>query len=283
MQNKVKFNREQLLKTLKKAIAFVPKKPVITACEDFLFAISGNLCKVTATDIEKQITVSCIADDHDGDIMFTIPARIIVSALGLMLDDEVVFALKDPTATAPAIVELKCGKSKYKLNSSNGLNYPLMQPITPEFEASFTGSAFNKAIEISKKYTDSKDTNTQWKGGVCMRMKDNKINFYSTSGFEISRVAVEPRSIHQWEDAVIPIDAVSSLEKCVADSAIVDVMHNKEKIEIKAEGVSILARLFVIKFPDCEKLFSIPRSANIKLNTVQATMALQRLALVLMW
>lgn len=272
----LEFNRELLLDTLKKAIMFVPKKATITACENFLFMIVGNICRMTATDMEKQITVSCVVKKSSNDGMFTIPATLLVKSLSLMIDEDVRITFKED------IVEVKCGKSKYKMSGEDGQTYPIMANVESKFEASFPGSVFNAAIDIAKKYTDCKNDILQFKQGVCLRLDTdtNKINFYATTGFQICRITVTPRSINSWDDAVIPVDTVVAINKCISSSDIVEIAHNKTKIEVRTEHVVIVSRLFDIVFPNMDKFYAHKHEAKIKLNTSQTTLALQRLALV---
>lgn len=279
--SKIIFNRETLLSRLKKCSPFIPKKAIIAAHEVFLFKLRDGVAAITAQDGEKQITVWCNAEEYNGDIMFCIPARLLISTLDLMLDETVQFTKKELKAAKPedmgkCIVEVKSGKSKYNLQSDDGSAYPFMPTITSNFEASFTGAAFNTAIETALSFADSQAEST-FKQGVCMRLFNNSLNAYATTGFEIVKVVMAPRSINQWDDIIIPVNSSKAIVDSVNDGDIVDVIHNKDRIEVKTSDCSIMALAFNIKYPNIEEFYKKKPEDSIRLNTVQFLSAVKRI------
>jgi DNA polymerase III subunit beta len=271
--SKIVFNREHLLHRLKKAIQFIPKKAILGAHEQFLFILKDGKMSITATDGEKQATLFATATKSDGDASFCVPGLLIFKTLGLLLEDEVTFTCKDER------VELKAGKSKYKMPSIKVSEYPIMPAIDSPFEASFLGVDFNSAVETARKFTDSQSTIAAHQG-ICFRMgENNSINVYGFKGFEICKVVSPPRSINKWEDIVIPAQVINAMLKCVNDSDIVDITHNKDRVEIRTPEMTIMACAFNMKYPDVEMFFNKKPKEYIELNTVQTLTALQRVAL----
>lgn len=275
------FSREQLLNRLKKCIQFIPKKAVLPAHEYFFFSIGAGVAEITAMDSEKQITTSCEIISCNADVHFCIPARLLVHTLTLLLESEITFVVKDIKPEMPSdmdrcMVEIKSGKSKYKLDCDKGNAYPKSPSIVSEFEASFTGSVFNTAMDVAMKFADP-DGNQPFKQGVCLRMMGDKINTYATTGFKISKVEMSPRSINKWEDIVIPVHTVKAIIKVIGDIEIVDVTHNKDKFEIRTPEVIIIALAYNLKYPDVETFFKKRPESKITLNSVQFANAIERL------
>jgi DNA polymerase-3 subunit beta len=271
--SKIIFNREHLLSRLKKAIQFIPKKAILGAHEQFLFIFKDNVLSITATDGEKQATLYAQAVKSEGDASFCVPALLLFKTLGLLLEDEVTFTYKDDR------VEVKSGKSKYKMPSIKANEFPIMPVIDSPYEASFLGVDFNSAIETARKYTDSQSTIAAHQG-ICFRMgENNNINVYGFKGFEICKVICPPRSINKWEDIVIPAGVINAMLKCVNDSDIVDITHNKDRVEIKTLEMTIMACAFNMKYPDVELFFRSRANEHIELNKVQTINALKRVAL----
>lgn len=277
----VVFNREQLLNRLKKCVQFIPKKAVLPAHEYFFFNVGAGVAEITAMDSEKQITTSCDIVSCTSDIHFCVPARLVLHTLNLLLESEVTFNIKDVKAEKPedmdrCIVELKSGKSKYKLDCDKGNSYPKSPSIVSEFESSFTGSIFNSAMDVVMKFADP-EGNQPFKQGVCMRLMGNTINAYATTGFKIAKVEMSPRSINKWEDIVIPVHTVKAISKIIGDIEIVDITHNKDKFEIRTEEVNIIALAYNLKYPDVETFFKKRPENKIILNSVQFANAIERL------
>lgn len=277
---KITFEREDLLQKLNKAKAFVPKKAVLSAHDTFLFRITGKEAFITSTDGQKQVTLYCETLKTDGDCMFTVPAKLVLHVLNLLLESEVTFTVKEKKLSDNTItfnVEVKSGKSKYNMPSDSGNEYPLIQTIKADFEASFNGSSFNKAMEVAKSYCDPENASPALQG-VCLRSgQNNNINVFGCTGQHAAKIIMQPRSINKWDDIIIPVSALTAFSKVIPDDAIVDIIHDKDRIEIVSDGVSIKAICFNCKYPDADIFFRSREESKIELNTVQFLHALQRL------
>lgn len=268
--SKQTFLKDELLIRLKKNLQFVPKKSVLPAYETVLFKIQGGVATMTTIDGEKQVSTTCNVVKSDGDVSFCIHARLLTNTLSLFLEQEVLFTVKEKE------VQLKCGKSKYKFHAEDPSVFPLMPNIVSEFEASFTGATFNAAIEVAKEYCNS-ESSVAAQQGITLRMSDNKINFFGFGGFSIAKISVSPRSINRWEDLLIPVSAVTAINKCVSDGDIVDVIHNKDKVEVRTDEVSIIALCHNTRSPDYDKFFNKTLPNSIEVNTFMFLTALQRI------
>lgn len=268
--SKIIFNREHLLQKLEKATWFIPKKPVMPAHEQAMFVMKGSVLSITATDGEKQVTLFAQAIKSEMDVSFCIPALLVYKTLKLLLEEEVTFICKNGK------VEIKAGKSKYNMPVIEQREFPMMPVIDSPFEASFTGTAFNSAADTAKNYANPKDAVAAYQG-ICLRLGENNvINIFGASGQQACKVLCSPRSINKWDDVVIPVSAINAVLKCINDSDIVDITHNKDRVEIKTEEIIIMALCFNTKFPDADALFKKKAPQFVELNTMQAMRALQR-------
>jgi DNA polymerase III subunit beta len=266
----VKFDRETLLGKIRMLVPIIPKKPVLSAHEQFLFEIKGGVANITATDGQKQITVWCDTAKCDGDATFTVHGRLLFSTLGLLLEPEVKLSVKDGK------VELKCGKSKYKMASESGEHYPVIESLKSEFEASFSGAIFNESMETAKRYTNPENSVVAQQG-VCLRFMEGKMNMYGYCGNEVCKVVVNPRSVNKWDDIIIPSSAVKAMVECVSDSDIVDISHDTKKMEVRTENVAIIALALEAKYPDAETFYRKKPETHVKHNTVQFLRSIERL------
>lgn len=275
------FNKEALLKKLNKAFPFIPKKVILPAHEAFLFRIDqGGVLSITALDGEKQITVSCPSEESDTPMQFCIHARVLVKTLELMLEEKVSFTKKSLKSDIPGkcTIEIKSGKSKYRMQCDDGSVYPLMQPIKSEFEASFTGSDFNITMETVVNYANEANSYAA-NEYICLRSVGNTINAYACSNSDLSKVVMSPRSINKWDDILISTSSIKAISKCINDIDIVDIIHNKDKIEIRTEEVSVIALAQNMKYPDMDLFFNKKPSTKVRLNTVEFFNAIKRLHL----
>lgn len=269
---KIQFDRENLLVKLKLIASILPKKPVLGAHEQFLFNVKGGVAAITSTDGQKQITVSCDTAKCDGDIMFTIPGRLLVNTLANLIDSDVKLSVKEGQVT------LKCGSSTYKMGSEDGKSYPIIPEIKSDFEASFGGAIFNEALETAKRFTDAESSVVAYQG-VNLHFGNGKMGIYGIQGgHAMCKIIVHPRSVNKWEDILIPASAVKAIVNCVSDSDIVDVFHDKQRLEVRTSSVSVVALALDIKYPDVERLYlDQGRLHTVKYNTVQFLSALNRL------
>lgn len=269
---KIIFDRETLLVKLKLLASILPKKASLAAYEQFLFNIVGEVATVTSTDGHKQITISCDTVKCDGNVKFTVLGKLLFSTLGLLLDSEVKLSVKENQ------VQLKCGRSTYKMASENGESYPMMAEIKSDFEASFNGAIFNEALETAKRYIDP-DSSVVAYQGVNLNFLDGKMNISGIQGgHAMCKIVSAPRSVNKWEPILIPASAVKAIVTCVSDSDIVDITHDKQHLEVRTGTVSIMALALDIKYPNIEELYKNNDRKNcVTFNTLQFLNALERL------
>ena len=272
---KLIFEREVLIAKLKVAASFIPKKAVISAHLSVLIDLRGDMVHLTAQNGEKQITVKCPVAKSTGEGKFSIPGRVLLSTISLMKEANVEITYKEGKSV------VKCGKSKYKFAADDGEVYPTMARVDASagFEASFLGTEFNSVMDVNLKFAN-KDNNSVSFQGVCFRFSDGVMNTFSSDGSSIAKVIASPRSVNEWEDIIIPAQTCAAVSKCVNASDVVDVIHDKKRIEISTPEIVVISSVVDALFPDVQKFYDKQPDEFVELNTIEVLMALQRLALV---
>lgn len=102
----------------------INSKNALTILNNFLFELSGNTVRITASDMENTLTARVPVTDAEGEGKFCVDARRLTDLLKSMPDLGITFEIDD----ANLAIEIKYPSGTYSFIGINGNEYP--QPAT---------------------------------------------------------------------------------------------------------------------------------------------------------
>jgi len=273
---KITLDRELFYSKLSKAIKFVSESAAIPGFENFLFEVSDRL-KITATDGNVQVSVNCEVKATEKFSM-CVPAKLLIKTVNLFRENEVVITMK-----ADNLIEIKSGKSKYKITlTCFPENYPLMPDEQITSEINMHQHYLKMGLKQSEKFADE-DTSMNI-SGINIIEVGNKIIFTGTTKQMMCRVAIKPISINKWEPVTIPPETANKVASLLDDKGEVSVVHSIGKIMFFTDTNSpdsfiVKSTIVSQKYPNTEMIFNKKPDNTIILNTLEFRDAVKRLAL----
>lgn len=275
----LKADREILLSKLNKAVKFIPKNAVMPIYNDFVFAVDkdSGIAMVTAANGSAQITIECVVNASDS-FAFCVPAKLFVNTLQLMHYNDVTINIKNSK------MEIKCGKSKYKIALQNDPEiFSMMGIKTISNEMAVNQGALKTAFSISEKFT-SNSAISENMSGINIKCIDNRIVTSAVDSFIMSRCSIPPLSISTWGSFTIDTDNSSLICGLLNDKGEIGVLSDGERMEFfttsqDEDKYSVIVCLMNTKFPDTEKIFANRPKDFVTINTAEFRDAIKRLSI----
>jgi DNA polymerase-3 subunit beta len=280
---KIKTDKDLLLAKLTKIISFVPKKPIIPVMDCFkVKANPATGITLWATDGNNQVScsVGCTIKKDEEEIQFFVPAKLFTETVKNFRDIDITI---DVNETQNGVsIELKSGKSKYKITGFKGSDMDMMPGIeeSTSYTCSMWGLPFKKLLSTANKVADDKNVNHNLQG-IEISMKDNAINLVSGCGFYILKSSIKPKSLQDWTTINLTNDFSSKLTSLIGDDDEVVLSTNGDKIMAITDGYTVTGVLHNGKFPSVEAIWKKkdPIKSKLKLNTAEFSSCVDRISL----
>lgn len=276
---KIKVDREHLADKLKKAMRFIPSKSLVSAQENFRCTVKDNMMEIIAADSQCQVKLYCpVKADMDG--AFCVEASIFLKTINLFRENEVLITKKSDT-----VIEMKSGKSKYKVDMDCMPDDFPMMPIAPmPHEISMLQNNLKTGLKFTEKFIDDKKSAMIGASGININNIDNRMVFTGLDQHILARVSVSPLSIVSWQkNAVLPCETAIKVLSLLNNKGEISMFHNDDKIMFSAddsiERFEITSLLVNTKYPNSEGLFSKKSDDHAIINTLEIKDAFMRLNL----
>ena len=250
--------RKDLLVALKLAVAAADAKATIPILSHVLIAYSKGSLVITGTDSEIQ-TSTCVSmpdsiDESDYGAI-TVPARKFFDIVKqLPADAEITIIENNGTNTG---VELRSGKSKFKLQSLSADDFP----AAPEVDADY-GTVFQMPSELLANaikniaYAMPSNDARYYLNGVFLELRDEGISCVATDGHRMA--AVESDAVMfptdefpNFRSVILPYKFINELKGMLDSEESVEVSIDESLIQINVSPhLKITSKLIDGKYPD---------------------------------
>lgn len=250
----------KLLKAVQSLSGVINTNNTLPILDDFLFNISENELKITASDLETTMVVSIQPDLVEGAGEVTIPARLLIDILKNFPDIPVSFNIDEETLA----IEITTGEGRYKMVGHKSDEFPqvpvLPDPMRWEIPADVLACGFEKTV-----FATGNDEIRPVMTGVYMEMTENSLNFVATDAHKLVRYRRMDIKSDVKESFIIPKKPINQLKNALsgkADEPVI-VEFNKTNASFTMSGFKLVCRLIDGRYPNYEAV--IPKSNPNKL------------------
>ncbi len=274
---KLTIDRELLLNKLNKVYKFVPTKSVIPTLDNIKFEVKGTNMDITAFNGEVQCKLSCVVKSKE-DASFCLPAKLFVSTVRLLRENELVITVGEKKAT------LKCGKSTYNISVNVNVDeFPFAVFKDPKNEMVLLQSAFSDYA--SKTASFAGDNGMQpWMAGMNISFSENKeVLFISATNFVMCKALVPVISVNKWAEVTIPVTSVKRVcELC--NKGEMTILSNENAVMFSSatnsdEEFEIIATCINEKYPNTKGIFGADRKSSFLINVSEVIDCVNRVEL----
>ena len=251
----------KLLKAVQSLAGVINSNNTLPILDDFLFNISDNELRITASDLETTMIVMIQPDLVEGAGEVTIPARLLIAILKNFPDIPVSFNIDENTLA----IEITTGEGRYKMVGHKSDEFPQVPVLEEaskwEIPADVLACGFEKTV-----FATGNDEIRPVMTGVFMEMTNNGLNFVATDAHKLVRYRRLDIKTDTLASFIVPKKPINQLKNALsgkADETVV-VEFNKTNASFTMSGFKLVCRLIDGKYPNYEAV--IPKSNPNKLT-----------------
>ncbi len=237
-----------LLKNMQALEGVLNASNTLPILDDFLFELSEQSLKVTASDLETTMTVTLEPSKAESPGSVAIPAKILIDTLRTFADIPVTININEDTLG----VEISAGEGKYKLSGHKSDEFPqtpAMENTTKlELDASLMVNAFNKTI-----FATGNDELRPVMSGVFCELTPEDVTFVATDAHKLVRYRRKDAKADESSSFIMPKKPINQLKKILPeDDSKVNLEYNQTNVAFSFKNVNMICRLIEGKYPNYE-------------------------------
>ena len=251
----------KLLKAVQSLAGVINSSNTLPILDDFLFNISDNELRITASDLETTMIVTIQPDLVEGAGEVTIPARLLIDILKNLPDIPVSYNIDETTLA----IEITTGEGRYKMVGHKSDEFPQVPVLEEasqwEIPADVLACGFEKTV-----FATGNDEIRPVMTGVFMEMTNNGLNFVATDAHKLVRYRRLDIKTDVLASFIVPKKPINQLKTALAGKAdeTVVVEFNKTNASFTMSGFQLVCRLIDGKYPNYEAV--IPKANPNKLT-----------------
>ncbi|HVW67011.1 MAG TPA: DNA polymerase III subunit beta [Candidatus Peribacteraceae bacterium] len=282
-------NTQEFLQALQLANRAISSQQALPILGNILFKAEGNMCTVSATDLELSIITSFPANiESEGSI--TIPAKAILNFAQYNTDPEVVLETSEGT-------QLKCtsAHSKTTLSGERASDYPSIPVVEKKSTFSLDGASLLEALNLVT-FASARTSLRPVLSGVYLRTEGGKIVVVATDSYRLSEYTIAS-NVTEDISCIIPVKVLDELKVMLAskkpakrtpteeheeqgkreEALPVHITLSAQQIEVVIGSTTLVSRLIEGKFPDYRAIIPKDFSTKSFISTKELTAAVKRM------
>jgi len=269
-----KIEKEALLKPLQVVVGVVERKQTMPILSNILIEKENGKIRLTATDLEIQIT-NTIETDDDSSAAITVGGKKLQDILRILPDQS-----KISIEVKENKVQIKSNKSRFNLQTLPAQDFPkLSNQLQNSNKITLSQNAL-KSLLGSIQYAMAQQDVRYYLNGVLLGVEGNKLKAVATDGHRLAYNAITIEADLAKQEIIIPRKAVMELAKLLADDdSAIELEFSDQQLKTSFSGIQLVTKLIEGKFPDYQRV--IPDYSNhLSMNRTLVQQALQRAAIL---
>ena len=247
----------QLLKQLQVLGGVINSNNTLPILDNFLFEISENQLKVSASDLETTMSaVVTIESDSTGSI--AISARLLLDTLKTFPDQPLTFKTE-----GDSIIEIISDQGKYDMAYFGGDEFPksvsLPSPSKTVIPSNILATAISKTI-----FAAGNDDLRPVMSGVFFQFSSESLTFVATDAHKLVKYTRTDVTADKTAEFIMPKKPLNLLKGVLGGEEDVTIEYNDANAKFTFENFVLICRLIDGKYPNYEAV--IPKENPNKLT-----------------
>ena len=268
--------KEEVVKSLNLTLGVVEKRQTLPILSNVLFEVDESSLKLTATDLESEISTTSTISNFKSGGKTTAPARKLSDLCRLMPDlAEIHFFLDGDN------LKIETDSGKYNLSTLPSEDFPVFE--TEDTQSQINISSQNLKNLITK--TSFAMGNQDWRhylNGLYMMIDDKVITTVAT---DAHRLAMATSSLNEASSestsGIVPRKSINEIGKLVGDeSENVVIQLGQTSIAANVSGTTFVSKLIEGKFPDYEQVIPSGESSLLVVDRKNFSESLSRVSVL---
>ncbi len=268
--------KEEVVKSINQTLGVVEKRQTLPILSNVLFEVDESSLKLTATDLESEISTTSTISNFKSGGKITAPARKLSDLCRLMPDlAEIHFYLDGDN------LKIETESGKYNLSTLPSEDFPVFE--TEDTQSQINISSQNLKNLITK--TSFAMGNQDWRhylNGLYMMIDDKVITTVAT---DAHRLAMATSSLNEASSestsGIVPRKSINEIGKLVGDeSENVVIQLGQTSIAANVSGTTFVSKLIEGKFPDYEQVIPSGESSLLVVDRKNFSESLSRVSIL---
>jgi len=270
---KFTITRQNLHNGLAAVSASIPSKTTLPVLSNILFEAKEDCVWMSGTDLDVAVRVKVPADVQEQGRL-TAPGKKLQEITRELPEQPV------EVATRGEQIEMKCGRSHFKLNGLPADEFPTLPEVDFSEAWSVTGKDVNRLIHHTV-FAVSTEESRPILNGVLWELRDGSMRMVATNGHRLARMGVPAESSGAPSaDFIVPPNALQQVQRLFKDGDTLEVARSGNHLGFRADSTEVYTRLIEGSYPNYDQV--IPRD-NDKVATIDKKAlesAVRRMAVV---
>jgi DNA polymerase III subunit beta len=264
-----------LLKQLQSISGVLSTNNTLPILDNFLFELSDNELKVSASDLETTMVARLNVDMAESEGIVAIPAKLLLDTLKTFSDIPVTIEVDK----ANYGITLIAGEGKYRLAGQDGEEYPRPAAIegaaSLKIESDILHNAISKTI-----FAASNDELRPAMTGVFCELSTENITFVATDAHKLVRYRRNDIQADENVSFILPKKPLNQLKNILGtDDAPVEIDYNEKNARFVFKNISMICRLIDGKYPNYSAVIPLENPNKLTLDRSPFLNALRRVSL----
>lgn len=242
--------RQNLHGGLAAVSASIPSKTTLPVLSNILFEARDDGVWMSGTDLDVAVRVKVPADVNEAGSL-TAPGKKLQEITRELPDQPV------EVATRGDQIELKCGRSHFKLNGLPAEEFPSLAEIDFSDGWTVAGRDLHGLIHHTS-FAVSTEESRPILNGVLWELRDGEMRMVATNGHRLARMGITASSSGSVSaDFIVPPAALQQVQRLFKDEASLQVARSGNHLGFAAENTEVFTRLIEGTYPNYDQV--IPR------------------------
>ena len=271
---KILIKREKLKRAISSVVGVVDRKQTMPILGHILLENHDSSLKLTATNLEVQISSITQAIEMDSFESTAVSGRKLYEIIRSLDSKDV------ELHTTKGQLIIKTKDSSYKISTLPGNDFPLFDnsEITEAFKMNQEKllSLFNKTY-----FSMARQDVRFYLNGLLLETEPNKIKAIATDGHRLaaSEMSVDKKQLTRTA-SIVPRKAILELIRLLDGNEDVKAEIGPNSIRLTFNDLSFITKLIDGKFPDYNRVIPTNIKINIQLNSLALKPSLQRVSIL---
>jgi|TARA_Y200000002_G_scaffold86135_1_gene68583 DNA polymerase-3 subunit beta len=268
--------KEEIVSSLNATLGVVEKRQTLPILANVLFEVDESTLRLTATDLESEIsTISTISNFKSGG-RTTAPAKKLSELCRLFKEgDEIHFFLDGDN------LKIETSSGKYNLSTLPSEDFPVFEKEEGGNTVNITGPNL-KALIYKTSFAMGNQDWRHYLNGLYISVEDNNITSVATDAHRLA-LATAPlnEGVSEQITGIVPRKSINEIGKIVSDSGENILLQlTPNSINVNVAGTTFSSKLIEGKFPDYEQVIPSGESSTLSINKKDLSESLSRVSVL---
>mgnify|MGYP001213956891 FL=1 len=270
----ITLKKEDIVSALNITLGVVEKRQTLPILANVLFQVDENSFKLTATDLESEVTTSGSLSSSEASGKLTTSAKKLNELCRLIPDgEEINFSLISDK------LNIKTKYGKYSLSTLPSADFPVFDIDSGDMPLIIPAKDLLGLI----KKTSFAMGNQDWRhylNGLYISISDGQITAVSTDAHRLAVANIPIHSDHSFS-GIIPRKSINEMAKFLSDqSGDAELKINDASLELMVGNLIFKSKLIDGQFPDYQKVIPSGESSLLEINVKDFSETLSRVSVL---